>query len=379
MSLWKQRPVYVAGVGLHRYQFPTQTPYVQLGLAAVREALADAAVDWAAVESAYVGTGAIGMAAGRVMLRHLGSTGLAVQQVENASASSSTAFRLACLDVAGGASEIAIAIGVDKFGDGRRASSKDGLERLSPTALVPAVRYALLADHYRRRYHVQRETLAQVAVKNHGYAARNPYAQFRKSRTLEQVLASNPIAGDLTQLQCCPRGEGAAAAIVMSEAALARFDAGKRAVRVLSSVATSERLGSPEVSSLIEIVRDSAAAACKDAGITPAQLDVVELHDAFSVEELLYTEAIGLCKEGQGGDYLLRGASAINGECAINPSGGLLGMGHPIGPTGVGQIAEIVRQLRGEAGERQHVGTRLALAHMIGLGSVAIAHVLARG
>ncbi len=376
--LMNQRPVYVAGIGLHAYQFPSDTPYVKLGLTAIRAALADASVPWPDVQSAYVGSAALGMAAGRVMLRHLGSTGLSVQQVENASASSSTAFRLACLDVASGASDVAIAIGVDKFGDGRRASGKDGLERLSPTALIPAVRYALLAERYRRRYGVAVETLAQVAVKNHGAAAKNPFAQFRKPRTLEQVLNSNPIVGDLTQLQCCPRGEGASAAIVMSEAALRRYGAEARAIRVSASVASSERLGTAESPAIVDIVRDSAAAVLREAGVSPQELDIVELHDAFSVEELIYTEAIGLCAEGQGGDFLLSGASAINGECAVNPSGGLLGMGHPLGPTGVGQIAEIVRQLRGEAGERQHTKARTGLAHMIGLGSVAIAHVLQR-
>jgi acetyl-CoA acetyltransferase len=146
---------------------------------------------------------------------------------------------------------------------------------------------------------------------------------------------------------------------------------------VLSSVASSEEL-TGDAPALVELVRKSSAAALEQAGIAARELDILELHDAFSIEELLYSEAVGVCEAGEGAAYLARGASRIGGECAINPSGGLIGMGHPLGPTGVGQVAEIVRQLRGEAEGRQHTGARLGLAHMIGLGSVAIAHVLAR-
>ena len=134
------RPVYAVGIGLHRYTFPSETPYVHLGLTAIREALDDARLAWTDVQSAYVGTSSIGMAAGRVMLKHLGSTGLQVTQVENASASGSSAFRMACLDVAAGFSDVALAIGVDKHGSGQRAAGKDGLARLSPSAAIPAVR-----------------------------------------------------------------------------------------------------------------------------------------------------------------------------------------------------------------------------------------------
>lgn len=379
-ALLKQRPVYVVGIGLHKYQFPSETPYVPLGLTAVREALADARLQWPQIESAVVGTAALGMAAGRVMLRHLGSSGLEVAQVENASASGSTAFRLACLQVASGERDLALAVGVDKFGDGRRAVLKDGLAPLSPTSNIPLVKFALLVRRCMRDYGLTVEDLARVAVKNHGNAALNPYAQFRKPRTLEQVLHAPKIAGELTSLQCTPRGEGAAAAIVASEAAIRRLGLDMhRAVRVLSSVASSERLADdapPGVPPIIEMVRTSAAAALEAADIGAKDLDLVELHDAFSVEELVYSEAIGVCERGEGAHYLRRGASAIGGECAVNASGGLIGMGHPLGPTGLGQVAEIARQLRGEAAGRQHPDARLGLAHMIGLGSVAVAHVL---
>jgi acetyl-CoA acetyltransferase len=377
--LLKEHAVYVVGIGLHPYQFPDPTPYVTLGLTAVRAALADCAIGWDAVQSAYVGTAAIGMAAGRVMFRHLGSTGLAVTQVENASASGSSAFRMACLDVASGATEVSLALGVDKFGDGRRASDKDGLGTLSPTATIPVVKFALMARRYLREHRLPVEAMAAVAVKNHANAARNPYAQFRKPRTLEQVLQSPKVAGDLTVQQCCPRGDGAAAVIVASGAALKRLGIDrKRAIRVTASVACSETLGPDGESSVVEMVRTATAAALEQAGVGTRDLDLVELHDAFAIEELIYSEAMGLCSPGEGAAHLAHGVSRIGGACAINASGGLIGMGHPLGPTGLGQVAEIARQLRGEAGERQQPNARVGLAHMIGLGSVAIAHVLER-
>ena len=369
--------VFIAGIGLHPYQFPTETPYTELGLTAVRAALADSGLAWDRVQSAYVGTTSIGMAAGRVMLRHLGATGLAVTQVENASASGSFAFRQACMEVATGMSDVVLAVGVDKHGDGRRAANKDGLERLSETATIPAAKFAMMARTYLRERGASVEEMANVAVKNHGNAARNPFAQFRKPRTLEQVLASPRVVGDLTVQQCCPRGEGAAAVMVVSGNAIRKLglDA-RRCVRVKASVAGSERPEAQYGDSAVELVRTSAQAAFDQAGIAPKELDLLELHDAFSVEELLYSEAIGVCDSGEGARYLARGDSQIGGRCAINASGGLIGMGHPLGPTGIGQLAEITRQLRGGAEGRQHRNARWGMAHMIGLGSVSVAHVL---
>jgi acetyl-CoA acetyltransferase len=371
------RPVYVVGIGLHRYEKPSETSFVDLGLTAVRGALEDAALEWRAVESAYVATATLGIAAGRALLRYLGATGLSVAQVENASASGSSAFRLACLEVASGVSDVALAVGVDKATRLTRAASKAGVPSLVGPAMIPAASFAMMASAYMQHYGATPEDLARVSVKNHSNAANNPFAHFQKPRTLEQVLGDPPIAGCLTRLQCCPIGDGAAAVLVASEDAIERLRLARgRAVRVLASVSTSERLYSPVDWASVELTRETVFRAYDEARIGPRDLDVVEVHDAFSIEEILYTEALGLCDAGQGAAYLTAGKSAIGGECAVSASGGLLAVGHPLGPTGIGQVCEVTRQLRGEAGKRQQPNARIGLTHMVGVGLVCVVHVL---
>ena len=376
-TLGQMRPVYVVGIGLHRYQRMSDTPYVTLGLTAIREALADASIEWRTVESAYTGTALIGMAASRPMLRHLGATGIAMAQVENASASGSTAVRQACLDVASGLADVALAVGVDKPGPIAGAPGKTNIRDLVGRRVVPFTHFALLANEYMNRYGASAEQVAMVAVKNNRNGANNPYAQRQKAVTLEEVLAGPQISGSLTRLQCCPVGEGAAAVIVASDDAIEKLGINRsRAIRVTASVSRSERVYLGAKNFDAELTRETVAQAYEEAQISPPDLDVVELHDAFTIEELLYVEAMGLCGEGEGARMITSGAVDIGGKCAISASGGLLAMGHPIGPTGAGQIAEITRQLRGEARLRQQPNARLGLAHMVGVGAVCVVHVL---
>lgn len=376
-TLGDMQPVFVVGIGLHHYQAPSPTPYVELGLHAIRAALDDADLRWADVQSAFVGTALGGVASGRPMLRHLGASGLAITQVENASASGSSAFRLACLEAASGCSDVVLAVGVDKPEPRPEAASKTGLVDLVAGAVSPLTHFALLAQQYMDRHGVTPEQLAAVAVKNTRNAALNPFAQRQQAASLADVLAGGAFSGPLTKLQCCPVGEGAAAVIVASEQGLRRLGLPReRAVRVEASVARSERLYEPGAFADAELTRETVQQVLREAGRSVDELDLVEVHDAFSIEELVYLEAIGLSDAGRAGADVLRGDFDIGGRCAVSASGGLLGMGHPVGPTGVGQIAEIARQLRGEAGQRQHAGARVGLAHMLGLGSVCISHVL---
>ncbi len=376
-TLRQMRPVYVAGIGFHRYQRMSDTPYVTLGLTAVREALKDAGIEWRSVESAYTGTALIGMAASRPMLRHLGATGIPMAQVENASASGSTAVRQACLDVASGLTDVSLAVGVDKPGPVAGAPGKTNIHDLVGRRVVPFTHFALLANEYMNRYGASAELVAMVAVKNNRNGANNPYAQRQRAVTLEEVLAGPPISGSLTRLQCCPVGEGAAAVIVVSDDAIDKLGMNRsRAIRVTASVSRSERVYRGAKNFDAELTRETVAQAYEAAQISPNDLDLIELHDAFTIEELLYVEAMGLCGEGEGAQMIGSGAADIGGKCAISASGGLLAMGHPIGPTGVGQVAEITRQLRGEAGVRQQPNARTGLAHMVGVGAVCVVHVL---
>ena len=372
------RPVYVVGVGWHRYQPLSDTPYVMLGLPAIRQALADAAIAWRDVESSYIGTGLLGMAAGRAMLKHLGATGRPLVHIENASASGSAAFRHACIEVAAGIADVSLAVGVDKPGIVQRAFTKTGIGNLADDAIVPFTHFALLTNEYADKHGVKPQDVALVAVKNHRNGALNPNAHRQQARSLEEILGGKPVSGTLTALQCCPVGEGAAAVIVASEDAIKRLgiDPG-RAIRVTASAASSEGAGAHATADAA-ITKDTIADALKPASVAPTNVDVLELHDAFTVEELHYVEAMGVCKPGQAIHLLKEGAFDIGGQMAVSPSGGLIAMGHPIGPTGVGQIGEITLQLRGDAGPRQHKGAKVGLAHMVGLGAVCYVHVLER-
>jgi acetyl-CoA acetyltransferase len=372
------RPVYVVGVGLHPYQKPSNTLYTALGVHAVRAALDDSGLQWPQVETAYTGTATTSMALSRLMYRHLGATGIPMVQVENASASGSSAFRQACIDVAAGLVDVAAAVGVDKPLRVSEPRSVAGVRDMGGSRVVPFTHFALLANRYIHEYKATPEQFGMVAVKNSRNGALNPNAQRQTARTLEEVMAPPQISGPLTRLQCTPVGEGAAAVIVASEEGIRRhgLDA-SRAVKVLASAARSETVYRNENYDTV-LTRETTAQAIADAGITPADLDVVELHDAFTVEELLYAEAMGLCPPGQAVSALEAGEFDIGGRVAVSPSGGLLSMGHPIGPTGVGQICEITTQLRGEAGARQHPEARTGLAHMVGVGAVCIVHILSR-
>jgi acetyl-CoA acetyltransferase len=379
------RPVFVVGVGLHRYQKLSDTPYIDLGLEAIRQALADASIQWESVESSYVATARLGMACGRAMLCHLGAYGQPLVHVENASASGSSAFRLACMEIASGISDIALAVGVDKpisaakHEETRVAYYNSGIPSLAEDAILPFTRYALLANEYIRRFDLSPDDVARVAVKNHSNGARNPYAHRQTEYSLDEVLSGKRVAGSFTTLQCCPVGEGAAATIIASEDAIRRMniDAG-RVIRVASSAAASEKVSPQGSGGDVSLTRDTVRIALQEAGIAPRQLDLVELHDAFSIEELQYVEAMGLAEDGAAPAMLKNGDFDIGGMCAVNASGGLIAMGHPIGPTGIGQIVEITRQLRKEATGRQHSNAKTGLAHMVGLGAVCYAHVLSK-
>ena len=378
-NILAERPVYVVGTGLHRYQRRSESTYVELGLTAVRAALVDAGLTWVDVETAYTGTALLGMGGSRIMLSRLGATGIPMAQVENASASGSTAVAQAALDVASGRTDVALAVGVDKpVGGLPSAPSEAGIKNLEGGSVVPFTHFALLASEYMDAHGVAAEHVAGVALKNHRNGALNPFAQRQKARSLEEIMAE-PISGSMTRLQCCPVGEGAAAVIIASGEGIERLGLDRsRAVPMLASATRSEGIYGPGVGIDAALTVETAEDAFTQAGVGAQDMDVLEVHDAFSIEELLYTEALGFCAPGEAASLVEAGEFSIGGRCAVSPSGGLLAMGHPIGPTGAGQVVEVTRQLRGEAGARQQPNARLGLTHMVGIGAVCVVHIFAK-
>ena len=386
----KLRDVYVIGVGMTPFARHEDKTVIDLGSWAIRDALADAGLPFEAVEAAWCGHVAQGSTAGQKVVGAVGRSGIPVMNVENACASGTTAFRGAYMQVASGLADVALAVGFERMGRGALPMPKtpgetsetpppkpEAEKSRKPAPPFPSLFAALFQEHS-RRYGTTVEQMAKVGVKNHHHGALNPRAQYREEVTVEQVLASRAIAEPLTLLMCCPTGSGAAAALLCSED-VAR-QAGGKAVRILASTLVSEA-ANPTGDSLhgvVEINMRAAATAYQLAGIEPEDVRVCELHDCFAIAEIIHYENLGFCERGEGGRFIDEGMSAIGGQVAVNPSGGLLAKGHPLGATGVAQVFEIVTQLRGEAGERQVQGARIGLTHCQGFGGATGVHIFTR-
>ena len=374
------REVVVIGAGLHRYGVYPDLSIVDLGERAIAGALRDANMQWEEIETAFCGTTQRGWSTGHYVCQRMGLTGLGVMNIENASASGSSAFREAFFAVASGAHDIALAFGVDKLqiaGASKASQSSETNEsgKEDETFAGPVALFARQAQEYMAEYGYTIDQIADVAVKNRFHASLNPYAQFQQAVTREEVHAAKMIAAPLTRLHCCPWGDGAAAVIVCTPE-VARMHTGKICPVVAASVLKSSL---PDVDLFPWLTELTARQAYESAGVSPQDLDLVELHDAFTIEEIIYAEALELCPRGEGGRLVEEGVTSLTGKHVINSSGGLLAMGHPLGPTGVGQIAEILWQMRGECGKRQiEKPVNLAMAHMIGAGGVCAIHLFKR-
>ncbi|MGD0532992.1 MAG: thiolase family protein [Methyloceanibacter sp.] len=375
------REVFVCGAGMTRFaKFPDRS-LRSLAEEAVGEALADARIAPSDVGIAFFSNAVAGlitgqeMIRGQVAMRHTGLLGIPIVNVENACASASTAFYLACMAVASEQADIALAVGAEKMThpDKARAFQAIGtavdLEQLAELETRVTGKsssssrsffmdiYAEMAREYMDRSGATTDDLARVTVKNHRHGVLNPKAQYQSEVTIEEVLGSRPIAGPLTLLMCSPIGDGAAALVVCSNKVAKRLAA--EAVRVRSCVLLSGRDRDPGEQTAVE---RAAARAYEIAGTGPADIDVVELHDAAAPAELMLYEELGLCGPGEGPKLLASGETALGGRIPVNTSGGLLSKGHPIGATGCGQIVELVNQLRGRCGARQVEEARVALA-----------------
>lgn len=369
-----QREVIVLGAGLYRYGIYPEIPFTAMGAQAINNALQDAGIEWKDIEIGYCSYTNLGNAAGHILALRIGSNGMTMTNVENASASGNAAFREAYLAIASGAHDVALAIGVDKLNAYRHGkSSQDQKEIVKAPINTGMMRgFAERAHQHMQEYGTTVRQMAMVSVKSHFNGSLNPYAHYQQSVTLEEVSQARMVADPLTVLHCCPWDEGAAAVILCSKDAAAKYTT-KPCPTVLASACT----GNLGIDPLVELTQMTAARAYDMAGVGPKDLNLVELHDAATIEEILYYEALGLCQMGEGGKLMESGATEIGGRIPVNTSGGLISMGHPIGPTGIGQIAELLWQIRGTAGKRQiPQNPRVGLAHMVGAGGVCFIHIL---
>jgi len=376
------RDVAVVGANMLKFGRYPDKDVVTLASEAAIAALKDAGVSIRDVEivvsgNLYQSNAMIGQ---RIM-KEIGATGVPVINVSNACATGSTAFREAWMSVASGAYDVALAVGSEQMGKmgllggggaGDRAYSTEGV---MGTGLMPGV-FGQAGVEHMRKYGTTQAQFAKVAVKNHEHGVHNPYAQYQKETPLEEVLNARVVSWPNTLYMCCPTGDGAAAVVLMSADKAKQYTT--KPVWVGASVLTSDPYSerNPTMFDINTLTKNAAKEAYAKAGIGPEDLSQVELHDCFATAEILHYENLMLCGEGEAGKLIDEGATKIGGRIPVNASGGLLSKGHPLGATGVANIVEIVWHLRDEAGARQVEGSKVGLAHVIGLGSACTINIL---
>lgn len=363
------KEVYIIGVGMIPFgKFPGTT-VTDMACRAYLDAVKDAGIDPRRIEAAFIGhvrQPGQGAMVGQRIMREAGITGIPVLNVENICSSGSSALWCAFGLIASGQYDLALVIGVEQLstlGRGVLPPRQEDLEGLQGM-ILPSY-FAMVARRHMAEYGTTIEQLARISVKNHKNGSLNPYAQYQKEVTLEEIYQAPMVADPLTVLHCCPTGDGAAAAILCSEKVVKQYTA--EPIQIAASVLTSGTYheGWRDLTTNDQ-TRRAARKAYEMAGVGPDDLDLVELHDCFTIAELFHYENLGLCPKGEGGRLIDTGQTELTGRIPVNPSGGLLAKGHPLGATGVAQIVEIVRQLRGRAGKRQIPKASVGLAHCVG-------------
>ena len=369
------RRVAVIGVGVTKFGKHERTSG-ELFAEAAADALADAELPVSAVQALYYGNVVGGetekqLHTGPQAASLLGIPTVPTTRFETACASSHAAFRHAVMEIAAGISDVVLVGGAERVLSVPTDESTEYFAYASDAAweqplglTFPGV-FALVARAHMAKYGTTEAQMAAVAVKNHRHGTLNPKAQFRKEITLETVLASARVADPLKLYDCCPFSDGGAAVVVVSEEVARRA---RRPIWVLAAAAGSDSMLIHDKRDLSRVpaTERAAAAAYRQASLGPQDVDVVELHDCFTIAEIVATEGLGLFEPGTGGIAAEKGWTSLGGKMPVNPSGGLKAKGHPIGATGAAQIAEIVTQLRGEAGPRQVDGARVGLTHTLG-------------
>ncbi len=384
------KKVAVVGVGMSKFgelwDYNLRDLVVQAGVEAIR----DANLEGSEIQALYGGTMASGRLIGQEHISALiadamGLNPIPATRVEGACASGSLAFRNAYFAIASGAYDTVVVGGVEKMTDASTAEAVTALGgagdqewELLQGATFPGL-YALMARRHMLEYGTTEEMLAAASVKNHANAVHNKYAQFRREITIDDVLNSKKVADPLKVLDCSPITDGAAAVILMD------LDKAKQHtdnyVEIVASAQASDTLALHDRESLTEIraTKIAASEAYKQAGIGPEKIGVAEVHDCFTIAEVMAVEDLGFFKKGEGGKATLDGETKIGGKIAVNTSGGLKACGHPVGATGVKQIVEVAWQLRGQAEGRQIDGVEYGLTHNVGgSGATAVVHILKR-
>lgn len=385
------RKVHVVGVGMIPFTKPgASAPYHVMGENAARAALADAGVSYSEIQQAYVGYVYGDSTSGQAALYGVGLSGIPIINVNNNCATGSTALFLARQAVESGALECALVLGFEQMVPGalkgvftdrptplaRFVDAMKEIQGWDEQAPRAAQLFGGAARSYIAEYGMAPSTLAHISVKSRKHAKNNPFAVFREEVTLEQVLASPTVFDPLTRLQCCPPTCGAAAAIVCSTEFARKHGLDERIV-IAAQAMTTDFPSAFEASDMrkvigVDMTSEAARKVYEVSGIGPEDVDVVELHDCFTANELVTYEGLGLTPPGTAERFILDGENTYGGQVVVNPSGGLLSKGHPLGATGLAQCAELVWQLRGQADARQVEGARVALQHNLGLGGACV-------
>lgn len=385
--------VFVCGVGMTKFEKPGKRAnfdYPQMAVEAGSAALSDSGLSYTDIEQAIVGYVYGDSTCGQRALYELGLTGIPIHNVNNNCATGSSALILGKQLIQGGIADCVLAVGFEKMEKGslglkyddrtmpmdKHLSLMGDIAGFSASPMTCQI-FGNAGREHMKKYGSSKEHFAKIAEKNHRHSVNNSLSQFTKEYTLDEVMNSTSIHEPITKLQCCPTSDGGAAAILCSEKFVKQHGLENNAVEILAMEMSTDLPSTFEEKSCIKLAgfdmtKRAASLAFNKAGLKPSDVNVVELHDCFSVNELLSYEALGLCEEGKGGELVDRGDNTYGGKYVVNPSGGLISKGHPLGATGIAQCTELCNQLRGKCGRRQVPGAKLALQHNLGLGGACV-------
>jgi len=385
--------VYVAGVGMTKFEKPGKREdfdYPDMAKEAVTNALGDAGIKYTDVEQACVGYVYGDSTCGQRALYPVGMTGIPVYNVNNNCATGSSALYLAKQLVSGGIADCVLALGFEKMQKGSLSNvfsdranpvqpmveAMMSVRDLEPVPIAPQL-FGNAGREHMEKYGTKPEHFAKIAHKNHKHSVNNPFSQFRDEYSMEQINGAPMIHEPLTKLHCCPTSDGSAAAVIVSEKFVKEKGLENRAVEIVGMEMSTDLPQALEGKSCIQAVgfdmtKNAVNKLYKQTGLSANDVQVVELHDCFSANELITYEALGLCEEGKAGDFIDAGDNTYGGKYVVNPSGGLISKGHPLGATGLAQCYELCSQVRGEADKRQVDGAAIGLQHNLGLGGAVV-------